>query len=241
MTKRLPVVGIADIGHPEHSDGTSHFGAWVTTGRTGCPFTTPRQFALAAGLTLKVGNRLVLGFECPSCATVGDRSVERPEERGYDRSWWRGSGATVTILGSSQVPFVLERIVETVRRPLVATVDAQQFALGMGDVLLIEAFAAGSAKGGPRPDAWEHSDHVWDAYGAAQAALEQLRQGKVLVTTTQTGALQGVVPVMNLVVAAALYAGFEIDPGEIRKPCVTIRPVRAEPQESSARSKGAIA
>lgn len=229
LPARPIAVGVADVGHPEHSDGTSHFGAWLIDTRrwSGRAFKSPEEFGTAAGALARAGHRLLLGYECPCTTTVGPYGVERPEEARYDRPWWRGAGGAVTILGLSQVPHILTTLHEVAGRPLTATVDAMHF---MGeetpDVLLFEAFVTGAAKPGPPPPGWTHGVHVWDAWSVAIEVAATLSAGEPLQSNTEpTDAppLQRI-PVMNLLVAGALAAGLDINPEEITHQGLIVRP-----------------
>jgi hypothetical protein len=123
-----------------------------------------------------------------------------------------GSGALTT--GLVQMAWVLQRLV-TLEGPVTATTQPQRWFDGDINLLLWEAFVSGPAK----PIPGEVSQHAADAAAAAATFADRWS------SEASTGSDVVCAPngSFNLAASAALYAGVDINPQEIRLPVVVLR------------------
>lgn len=167
--------------------------------------------ALADAVIALLGDNkpVALGFETPLFVPVPEDSAQLGKARLCDagRPAWSGSpGATVLAQALAQIPWILSRVRDEV--PHVAVhFSWEPFSAAESGLLLWEAFVSGAAKGG---------SHEEDAIAGVEAFCQQLPDvGDVDAHETPRP--------FSLIAAAALWAGFEVAPEELRRACVLVR------------------
>jgi hypothetical protein len=152
---------------------------------------------------------VALGFETPLFIPVPEDSARLGKARPCDAGGpaWSGSpGATVLAQALAQIPWILSRVREAV--PCGAVHFAwEPFSAAESGLLLWEAFVSGKAKGG---------SHEKDAIAGVEAFCKQLPD------VGDANAYETPRP-FSLIAAAALWAGLEVTPEELRRPCVLVR------------------
>ena len=159
------------------------------------------------------GQPVALGFEAPLFVPVPKDSALVGKARPCDAGAppWSGTpGATVMAQALAQVPWLLRRIKASAPGAQVH-LNWESFSAAQSGLLLWEAFVSGAAKAG---------SHEGDALAAIAAFCSQLPVvGDAIAHDTPHP--------FSLVAAAALWAGFDVNPVDLRAPCVL---VKAQPQ-----------
>lgn len=167
--------------------------------------------ALAAAVVdaLRHGQPVALGFEAPMFVPVPEQSdllgKARPCDAGSP-SWSSQVGASVLATAAVQVPWILRYVRERVPDVNVH-VSWESFASERSGLLLWEAFVSGAAKG---------ETHEEDARNGVQAFCDQLpNPGDECAGETQRP--------FSLLAAAAVWAGWDLSPEDLRRACVLVR------------------
>lgn len=137
------------------SDGTERKGSDI------------HELAECVAALLIEGKSVALGFEAPMYVPLRkDVLTLTSKRRGEtNANWIGGPGASVLATGLVQVPWLLSKVREKMRRPARAVLDWADFRSGAAELFLWEAFVSGAAKGG---------SHIEDAEIAVNAFLRDL-------------------------------------------------------------------
>jgi hypothetical protein len=170
--------------------------------------------SLAASVVhvLRDGEPVALGFEAPMFVPVPEDPARLGKARPCDApspSWSSQVGASVLATAMVQVPWILRYIHEQVS-DLRVHVGWPSFAEQQGGLLLWEAFVSGAAKG---------ETHEEDARSGVQAFCEQLpNPGEAIAEETDRP--------FSLLTAAAIWAGFDLPPEDMRRASLLVRATR---------------
>jgi hypothetical protein len=166
------------------------------------------------------GEPVALGFEAPMFVPVPNDPARLGKARPCDApspSWSSNVGASVLATAIVQVPWILRYIHERVP-DLRVHVAWPSFAEQQGGLLLWEAFVSGAAKG---------ETHEEDARSGVQAFCEQLpNPGEATAEATERP--------LSLMTAAAIWAGFDLAPEDMRRPSLLVRATRPPEPEPLA-------
>lgn len=165
---------------------------------------------------LREGEPVALGFEAPMFVPVPEDPALLGKARPVDApspSWSSNVGASVLATAMVQVPWTLRCIRDQVP-DLRVHVRWPAFAEQEGGLLLWEAFVSGAAKG---------ETHEEDARSGVQAFCDQLpNPGEAAADETERP--------FSLVTAAAIWAGFDLPPEDLRQACLLVRATRPPEQ-----------
>lgn len=170
--------------------------------------------SLAASVVhlLHDGEPVALGFEAPMFVPVTEQPKQLGKARPCDAPsppWSSSVGASVLATAMVQVPWVLRYIHDQVSA-LRVHVGWPSFAEQQGGLLLWEAFVSGAAKG---------ETHEDDARSGVQAFCEQLpNPGDTSAEATERP--------FSLLTAAAIWAGFDLPPEDMRQTSLLVRATR---------------
>lgn len=219
------ILGI-DIGSVRRPGGF----AWADSSGTHAGTDDPSAVALLAERALAAGTQVAIAVECPlsipvpSTADRGWESLGRARTGEGNRPWSAGAGAGSLATGLVQLTWLLHHLVEHSATGPRVTTQLPLFESGHARVLLVEAMVTSSGK--PVPVGGVGQDEA-DAFAAARrlaeilAALPEHPSREVRCAPDAA---------LNLAATAALHAGAEIDPAELRQDVVVVRtrPVQAE-------------
>ncbi|AXK44190.1 hypothetical protein [Brachybacterium saurashtrense] len=217
------ILGI-DIGSVRRPGGF----AWADSSGTHSGTDDPSAPALLIERALAEGRQVAIAVECPLSVPVpattgrGWEALGRARTGEGNRSWSAGAGSGSLATGLVQLTWLLHHLVEHSPVGLRVTTQVPLFASGHARVLLVEAMVTSSGK--PVPVDGVGQDEA-DALAAARRLAEILgslpEHPPSDVRCAPAGAL-------NLAATAALHAGAEIDPAELRQDVVVARALPAQ-------------
>lgn len=166
------------------------------------------EFAGSIADEIKRARKVALGFECPLFVPMRDDPVlvNGARKGEGNRSWSAGAGTGALATGLVEILWVMNRVKHILGQPPIAEVDWARF-LSTDSVFLWEAFVSSKAKGGG------HSD---DANIAIQHFLAALPDPSVKSAIEEE-------PILSLVGAAALRAGWCDDVSILSQQCTVIK------------------
>ena len=159
------VVWAADIG----SISGGKFG-WCRATRTGTIHrgTCIKEFATGIADDLSAGNLVAVGFECPTFIPIADDPQRLTKARcGEKKAWCVNGGAGSLAIGLAESVWAFERIRDSAKVPIRATLDWDEFVHGGRNLFIWEAYVTGASKG-------KGQSHEGDAQMAAEAFLSKL-------------------------------------------------------------------
>lgn len=170
-----------------------------------------QAFADLIGDHLANGKKVALGFECPLWVPVADepRDLTRARDGEGNRPWSASAGATSLVTGLTEVPWILQRIRQTVPG-VEAFLDWEAFERVQSGLFVWEAMVTGQGK---------KESHESDA----MAAVDAFRRALPDPTSPSHKALDPTSRTRSLIGAALLWAGWSDDLGLLSRPCVVIR------------------
>jgi hypothetical protein len=185
---------------------------------------TPEGTAQAVIAALDVGRPTAVGWEAPGVLPVPMRGdwerLGRARAIDGNRSWSAFAGATITGLGIVQATWRC-RAVAGARGRVRCTCDPQRWEQH-GGLLLWEAFVSGSGKPRSMPDDLGlDTRHEVDAAAAAHAFVDLVAQNGLRLDPAHIAADS--CGAINLLAAAALASGLDIDPAEVARPLVIVK------------------
>lgn len=168
-------------------------------------------------LSAFVGNkRVALGFECPLFIPVPRewKGIGKARVGEYDRAWSGGAGATVTTYGLHEVAWVLNRLRCSLSKqpPLFVSPEPWLKSSDVG-LLLWEAFVSGKDKGR------NHQDDVKRAAHAFGRLLDRNAWEAAREVTVGSDRFP-----MNLAALAADWAGWPVNPADLRSELLVVKP-----------------
>ena len=173
---------------------------------------------------LKAGAQAALLPEAPMAVPVPGSKPDawlglgKARDGEGNRPWSAGAGAGALATGLAQGAWMLRQFAVTVAE-LTATTQPGSWRRGDAQLLLAEAFITAAGKPEPLPA----GQHAADAAAAGLALVELLDSPETLTSTVCCSPQQS----FNLLTAMALWAGLQIDPGEL---CAEVLVVAARPQ-----------
>jgi hypothetical protein len=188
--------------------------------------TDPESAVSALVPGLRAGTQAALLLEAPMSVPVPDGQPDAwhglGKARGGERNrpWSAGGGAGALATGLAQGAWMLRQLAVSVPM-LAATTQAGRWRHGDAQLLLAEAFITASGKPEPLPE----GQHAADARAAGLAFVEVLASPAPLVSTVCCSPQEP----FNLLAAMALWAGLQIDPGELHAEVLVVA-ARPAPQ-----------
>lgn len=200
----------------------------------------PETAVRALAERLAQGGRAALVLEAPMSVPVpaadradGWAALGRARTGEGNRAWSAGAGAGALATGLAQAGWLLARLAATVPGAR-ATTRPDRWAARRGPrLLLAEALVSGAGK--PVPTAGD--PHAADAEAAARVLVERL-PGVPRIATDVRCAPHGS---LNLLAAAALWAGLDLPEDELRTDVLVLRarPAPADPADPGGEAAGA--
>jgi hypothetical protein len=179
---------------------------------------------------LRAGTQAVLTLEAPMSVPVPDgqsgawHGLGKARGGERNRAWSAGGGAGALATGLAQGAWMLRQLAITVPA-LATTTQVGTWRHGDAQLLLAEAFITASGKPEPLPA----GQHAADAQAAGLAFVEALASPAPLVSAVSCAPQDP----FNLLTAMALWAGLQIDSGELHAEVLVVaaRPA-PQPQQS---------
>ena len=167
------------------------------------------ELSACVAADLEQGLQVALGFEAPQFVPVRRDPTRLTSARKGEgsRPWSAGAGCGALATSLPEVVWILERVIEALPSTPSATLSLAEFQSGAAQLLLWEAFVTGAAKA---------NTHAGDAALAAQEFLRRWPDIRSDIATEQT-------PVLSLVGAALLRAGYSEDLALLRQECLVVR------------------
>ncbi len=201
-----PIVYAADIG----SVARGRFG-WSRLPRPtrSLDYNDIRQLATLVADDLRGSRRVALGFEAPQFVPIRRDPMKLTSARKGEgsRPWSAGAGCGALATSLPEVVWILEQILYGLPSAPSATLSATEFMAESAQLLLWEAFVTGTAKA---------DTHAGDAALAAAEFLRRWPDMRSDIDTEQA-------PVLSLVGAALLRAGYSEDLALLRQECLVVR------------------
>ena len=172
---------------------------------------------LASGLM--AGAQAALLLEAPMAVPVPGskpdawRGLGKARDGEGNRPWSAGAGAGALATGLAQGAWMLRELAATVAG-LTATTQPGSWLRGGAQLLLAEAFITPAGKPGQLPA----GQHAADAAAAGLALVELLDSLQTLTSAVCCSPEQS----FSLLTAMALWAGLQIDPGELRAEALVV-------------------